>query len=129
MTFTRRFGIFEPTMKQLVKKGFRRSGRAQMSHAEVIEQFVLTPERYNKRKVRQLSHEGWRASCAVGYAQGKRVFCFPHIDYVRPKLIEEYKALWMKIIPFMTGAGCMVLIPVVVNADIENVCDEIVNDR
>jgi hypothetical protein len=97
------------------------------SEQTFIEQFMLTPERYD-RAIRQLSHEGWRASCAIGLAHGRKIFCFPSIEYVRPYLIEDYFDLWLKaIVDLLSDSGALVLIPAIATGLAANLCDEIVS--
>lgn len=93
------------------------------SEDELKQQFQLTDERY-QRPLHQLSHEAWRASCAIGLANGKKIFCFP---YVESSTIEEYYNLWFKdIVNLLKEAGCMVLIPSLITERTAGLCDEIV---
>lgn len=46
---------------------------------EIIATFHLSENRLDK-KVEELSWEKWRASIAIGYAFGKRIFCFPWLS-------------------------------------------------
>lgn len=96
------------------------------SEAEIIERFKLTSERYH-RPMRQLSHEAWRASCAIGLAQGKKIFCFPYMDH---KMIDEYHDLWLKeMIDLLRDSGALVLIPSVATQSSKKLCDEIISVR
>lgn len=84
------------TLKNWIQRDLKaHPGPVVPTEAELIERFKLTSERFD-RKVRQFSHEGWRASAAIGAAFGKKIICFPYVEFCRPWLIEEYYDLWLK---------------------------------
>lgn len=96
------------------------------SEEEYVEHFHLSLARFD-RPIRQLSHEGWRASCAIGVAHGKEVFCFPYLEYVRPYFIEDLYHSWLKeMIDLLRDSGALVLIPAIARKGAETLCDEIV---
>jgi hypothetical protein len=89
---------------------------------EIIQHFWLTPERL-PRYLTQYSHEGWRASCAIGFALGKKIFCFPYLDY----LSRDFKDLWLKdMLDFLTSHGALVLVPAFYDWETVGLCDEVV---
>lgn len=45
----------------------------------IADKFALTPERINRRFA-YTGNEHWRASIAIAYAGGKRIYCSPFID-------------------------------------------------
>ncbi len=118
------------SVKAYVQQGLKKARKPYLqSEQEIIERFYLTPERYG-RSVRQLSHEGWRASCAIGIAQEKKIFCFPYIEYVRPYLVEEYYDSWLKpVVDLLRDSGALVLIPAIATPLTEKLCDEVVHIR
>ncbi|MBO7632652.1 MAG: hypothetical protein J6S78_10035 [Lachnospiraceae bacterium] len=73
---------------------------------QIAETFTLTEARYD-RKLSQLSGERWRASTAIGYASGKKIFFGPYQCsefYARMHRLPE-------ITRFLTERGCMVVLP------------------
>jgi hypothetical protein len=99
----------DPSVRQQVRYGLRTFHSPFFAdEAEVIRSFNLTPARF-VRPLRQFSTEGWRASCAVGAVNGRTIFCFP---YMRPDLINEYCALWLKeLLDLLKSIGALVLMP------------------
>lgn len=101
-----------PTVISQIRSGLRQNPNPFLkTENDIIEKFRLTPQRIN-RPLHQLSHEAWRASPAIGLAAGKRIFCFPNAEYLRPKLIIEYYDLWLKeMIDLLRDSGALVLFP------------------
>lgn len=127
----KRFGLFQNmTVQEQIHHGLKNNPHPYLkSENEYIERFGLTPERYT-RPFTMLSHERWRANCAVGLANGKKIFCFPYIEYVRPEFIEEYYDLWFKdIVDVLRDSGALVLIPARAEGAAAKLCDEIVPMR
>lgn len=93
------------------------------SEDEIIQRFRLTKERYN-RSHRALSSEGWSASCAIGLANGKKIFCFPHME---ERFVNEYYDLWLKeMVELLTDAGSLVLFPSKATDNSKSLCDLII---
>lgn len=119
------------TVKSYIQRGLKSNPNPYLSsEQDYIDRFFLTyPQRYD-RPVRQLSHEGWRASAAIGLAHGKKIFCFPYVEYVRPYLIEEYFDLWLKtMVDLLRDSGALVLIPALATDLTRKLCDEVVPIR
>lgn len=114
----------EPTIQEQVRYGLRTcKNQICTSEQEVMDVFRLTPIRY-QRPIRTLSAEAWRASCAIGFVNGRRIFCFPHMD---ESAVLLYYDLWLKdMIGFLKNSGSLVLIPTAVNDVTRNLCDDIV---
>jgi hypothetical protein len=121
-----KFRFHEATVQEQIQYGLKTNSQPYFkSEQEFIEQFHLTIERY-RRPLRQLSNEAWRASCAIGLANGRRVFCFP---YVLPEVVNmnaemHFKAMFRT----LTNAGAMILLPTTAVGlfDPEGLFDEIV---
>ena len=127
----KRYGLFQNmTVQEQIQHGLKNNSQPYLkSENDYIEHFRLTPERYT-RPFRMLSHERWSASCAVGVANGKKIFCFPYINYVRPEFIEEYYELWFKAqVDLLRDSGALVLIPALAEGVAATLCDEIVPMR
>jgi ABC-type multidrug transport system ATPase subunit len=122
----KRFGLFQNmNLQEQIRHGLRTTPDTYLkSEAEIIERFHLSEGRY-KRLLRQFSNEGWRASCAVGLAHGKKLFCFPYVDY--PRVIEEHYPFLLKdVIDLLRDSGALVLIPGKWRPAGEELCDEVV---
>lgn len=119
-----RFWFREPSVRDQVRYGLQKyNNNVFASEKEVMDFFHLTPERY-QRPLRVLSTEKWRASCAIGFVNGKRIFCFPYMD---ARFITDYYGLWLKeMIDFLKNSGALVLIPTTITDTTKNLCDEIV---
>lgn len=119
----RRFLFWEETVRKQIRRGLK-SARGQFfrSEEEIIRRFHLSPERLD-RPLRYLSGEGWRASCAIGIASGKRIFCFP---YMPSMYLEEYVQL-EDIIEVLKETGALVLIPTKATEGTRKLCDEVVS--
>jgi hypothetical protein len=98
------------------------------SEQDYISRFMLTPERLN-RPITHLSGERWSASCAIGLAYGKRMFCFPYVEFVRPYFIED-RFDWLKsIIDTLCEAGTLVVFPALATDISRLLCDIVVPIR
>ena len=121
----KRFGLFSMSVKAQIEAGLRHANPYHLSLEELKDLFRLTSR--ITRPVAQLSAEAWSASCAIGLAHGKRVFCFPSLKHWRPGLIDEYRHLWFEDhIRHLTARNCLVLIPAPVTDHSHAVVDEIV---
>ena len=94
--------VVKKSIEKALKQGFVSDTFEQIAKA-----FVLTEPRYD-RKLSQLSGERWRASTAIGYASGKRIFYGPY------KSSNHYSSMNQlpEITRFLTDHDCMVLLPV-----------------
>jgi hypothetical protein len=115
------------SVKSHIRHGLKSvQGQYLQSEAEIIKRFHLHLALYD-RPIRQLSHEGWKVSCAIGLAHGKKLFCFPYIEYLRPYFIDEYYSLWFKgMIDLLRDSGAIVLVPAIARGKAQTLCDEIV---
>ncbi|MBQ9070566.1 MAG: hypothetical protein IJY23_04380 [Clostridia bacterium] len=73
------------TVYQLIKKGLKASG-LKTTPEEICNLFSLSPGRIIK-PIKSVGNERFRAMCAVGYAYGKQIFCFP---WLSKKMINYY---------------------------------------
>lgn len=47
---------------------------------DIVAEFHLTPEKLDYGLSRNCEWEMWRTSMAIGYASGKKIYCFPWMD-------------------------------------------------
>jgi hypothetical protein len=118
------FSFREPSVKDQIQYGLKTfKNQSFTDEQSVIKIFKLTPERY-QRPLRVLSTEKWRASCAIGFVNGKRIFCFP---YMEERFIEDYYDSWLKeMIDFLARSGALVLIPTAITDVTRKLCDRVV---
>jgi hypothetical protein len=125
----RRFGLFRnQSVRFQIRHGLKQNRNHQsLSEEEVMKRFRLTPERYD-RALWQLSEETLNASCAIGYVNGKRIFCFPHMSYRFGHHFYDgaYQARLKRQIDFLKNSGALVLLPAVAIPRTSGLCDEVV---
>jgi hypothetical protein len=105
----RRFGLIDRTVQGYIRYAQKHSRLQQVpTESEIKDLFHLTEARYT-RPMNHLSGEAWRASCAVAYVLGKRIFCFP---IMLRAIIEQYDEIWFaEMISLLTATGALVIVP------------------
>lgn len=63
------------SVRKQISIALKRS-KSELSVQDIIDKFHLSEERLDL-KVKNYSWEVWRVSAAIGYALGKKIFCFP----------------------------------------------------
>lgn len=95
-------------VKKSIEKALDRN-KSKESFSDIQDKFLLTQERFGI-KFKWLSGERWRASAALGYAEGRRIFYAPY------KTSDFYYQMCqsglLKALRELTDAGAMVLLPV-----------------
>lgn len=93
----------------------------QISFEDIAKKFLLTEERYD-RKLKNLSGERWRASAALGFASGKKIYYAPYepsMFYRRMKNSHLFEVL-----RYLADNGAIVVLPVGNDTFIKSVVDE-----
>lgn len=124
----KRFGLFPQSVRSQIRAGIRNRTHASVlpDEHETIGRFYLTSERYN-RPLSQLSHEAWRASCAIGLANGKKIICWPDLDYLRPGLIDEYRSLWLEdILGYLKSCNAVIVISAKTTPGADGLFDKVI---
>jgi len=119
----KRFGIFQQSLQKQIQLGIKNNPDLGFTEMDIMRHFDLTPARYN-RLLRQFSHEGWRARCAVGFAHGRRIFCFPHM---RMETIDTIQHQIAKTVAFLKSQGALVLFPQLPYVNMDGLIDEVVH--
>lgn len=105
-----------------VKKALMENNSAE-TFEDIQRKFALTPERANRR-LSHLSGERWRASAALGYARGKKIFYAPY------KTSSFYYAMsssgMLKALRELTDSGGVVLLPVGSDGFMKHIADHII---
>lgn len=94
-------------VRKAIEKAIRKNGLKD-SFSDIQERFFLTPPRQD-RKLAQLSGERWRASAALGYAEGKRIFYAPYKSSVF--YYQMCQSGLLKALRELTDSGAIVLLP------------------
>lgn len=113
------------TIRGQIREGLKNNRSAHFKDDnELIELLHLSPERLD-RGIESLSNERWRASIAIGLANGKKIYCFP---WMKTYFIENFIDSWLFIInDIFKRYNCLVIIPTPYNKKIKKLFDEVVN--
>lgn len=124
----KRFGFLLQSVKKQIRFGLRHTkNQFSSSEKDFMRAFNLSPERYD-RLLRQFSGEGWRASCAIGLANGKTIFCFPQLNSPgNETLISVYRAWFEAMLKLLTSTGALVLVPCELSSQTASLCDEVID--
>lgn len=89
---------------------------------EIVQKFKLSQDRLNS-KLSKLSWEKWRASIAIGYAYGKKVFCFPWLNtaQVNDLILNTGFHIYLDI---LKQEGSIIIIPTNKKETLEFIADE-----
>lgn len=114
----------EKYKNKIVKKSIEKTitkNRCIDTFDDIAEAFFLTKERYSL-KLRYLSGERWRASAALGYVSGKKIFYAPY------ECTEFYysmnKSNLFKVLRNLVDNGAVVVLPVGSDVFMKTVVDE-----
>ena len=115
---------YEKYKKAVVKKSIEKAIRENQCEEDfqtIAKRFILTEPRYD-RKLFQLSRERWRASAALGYASGKKIFYAP---YRASKFYYNMcQSALLKALKELTASGAIVLLPVGSDDFMKHIADE-----
>lgn len=67
--------IFRTTVEQHIKRALRKN-KTKYSYDNIVDMFELK-KTFLERRILALSHNMWLYSFAVGFAEGKKIFCLP----------------------------------------------------
>ncbi len=98
--------------------------KSSLSVQDIVDKFHLTEDRLDV-KVRYFSWELWRLSAAIGYALGKKIFCFPAIDTHMIIEIVRNTAFYIYV-EKLRREGCILLLPSSSREILESLADEII---
>lgn len=76
------------TIKTMIKKALKKSGKP-TTIEEIRELFDLDTQRFD-RPLAYAGNEIFRCMAAIGYANGKQVFCFPWLSRIRYDNYQEH---------------------------------------
>ncbi len=87
---------------------------------EIIQVFGLSHERLN-RIIENISNERWRASMAIGYTWGKKIYCFPWLNTGNLIFLKDYI---LPCITYLKQKGSIIIIPTCKIDIIKDIIDE-----
>lgn len=92
---------------------------------KILEEFHLSRHRIKYCLSNMDVWERWRASIAIGYAQGKQIYCFPWMDslYFYDCMINSSVFRFFKKI---TGENGLIILPTAREKNVKGLADEIV---
>lgn len=98
----------EMTVKNQISKALKCSN-INLGTKDIISKFDLRQDRVGY-KLNNLSWESWRASIAIGYAYGKKIFCFPWLDtaYLKDLILNTGFIFYINI---LKENGAVIIIP------------------
>lgn len=75
----KRFGLVPMTVQEQIEYGISKGLSFSDDMEQIKKMFGLSGEHFN-RYIKYISGERWRASMAIGYSLGKKIYCFPWIN-------------------------------------------------
>lgn len=94
------------TIRQQLEYGISNFNQ-QLDFNTIVDRFEISNERID-RSIDFVSGERWKASAAIGYANGKKIFCYPWLNSRDVKNLREQLS---KTIKNLLDAGCIVIFP------------------
>lgn len=98
--------IYKNTIKEQIEYGIN-CGKTEESFFAIQNMFSVSSERVG-RNINFVSGERWKASAAIGYANGKSIFCYP---WMNTRDIEQFGEQMSKTVKCLLDAGKVVIIP------------------
>ena len=117
--FCNRIRINKKTIKEQIEYGVR-CQLIDKDFLTIQKMFNISSERI-ERNINYVGFERWKASAAIGYANGKRIFCCPwmnssDIEYLREQLSQTVNVL--------IDEGCVVIFPITKEENIKKLSDK-----
>ena len=73
------------------------------------------------RSIEFVSGERWKASAAIGYANGRKIFCYP---WMNSEDVEHLKEQLSYVIKYLIDSDCIVIFPTTKEENIKKICSE-----
>lgn len=93
--------------------------------SEIVEDFHLTPDRLDYGLSRNCEWEKWRASLAIGYANHKKIFCFP---WMNTMFFYDcmYNSSVFRLFKKLTEEGAIIILPTSRKENVKGIADNII---
>ncbi len=111
--------INKNTIKEQIEYGVR-CKKTDTDFPTIQKMFDISSERID-RNIKFVSGERWKASAAIGYANGKKIFCYP---WMNSKDIEHLKEQLSHTVKLLLDADCIVIIPTTKEENIKKISDK-----
>lgn len=92
---------------------------------DIVEEFVLTPDRLDYGLSRNCNWEKWRASLTIGYASNKVIYCFPWMNTL---LFYDclYNSSVFRFFKKLKREGSIIILPTSRRENVAGFVDEII---
>lgn len=104
------------TIKEQIKAGVQAT-HCELDADTIQNMFCVSDQRVG-RSIKKVSGERWKASIAIGYAYGKKIFCYP---WMNSEDVEHLKEQMKKNIEVLTENNCIVVLPTTKEENIKKV--------
>lgn len=94
------------TIRECIESGVRET--AQECDAQMIGNLFNVSKERVERNIRYASGERWKASAAIGYAYGKKIFCYPWMNSKDVELLRQQLSETIKI---LIDCECIIIFP------------------
>lgn len=114
------FGLKKMTVREQIEYGINHELSFNNDIKQIKKKFGLSNERFN-RTIQYFSGERWKASMAIGYALGKRVYCFP---WMNTKVIVHLEDCLKQCLKVLLEVGAIIIIPSSKEGAIKSITNE-----
>lgn len=111
--------IMKKTIKEQIEIGIQNVNH-DLDFGTIQRVFNLSNERVD-RNIEYVSGERWKASAAIGYANGKKLFCFP---WLNSKDIDKLEEQLINTVNVLLDFGCIVIIPTTKEENIKKISNK-----
>lgn len=118
-------GITQPSIKDQIIQSLKKADLP-FYWMDVVKKFDLSEDNL-KKKLNAVGDERWRASAAIGYANGKKLFCFPWLNYVTLKESVIMGAGFWFYANVLREAGATIILPSDNRQILQYITDEVIN--
>ena len=112
----------KPAGKQIAE-ALKRS-RSRLTVQDIIDKFHLSEDRLH-HYIHHYSWEVWRVSAAIGYALGKKIFCFPPLPAFMVADVVTSAGFFIYV-EKLRREGCILVLPCSSRVILEAVADEVI---
>ena len=107
------------TIKEQIEYGIR-CKKTNESFSTIQNMFNVSNDRI-VRNINYVSGERWKASAAIGYANGRKIFCYP---WMNTKDVEHLREQLSHTIKVLQENGCIVIMPTTKEENIKKISDK-----
>ena len=107
------------TIRQQIEYGVHNI-KQEFDAKEIQRMFKVSEARID-RNIEFVGIERWKASAAIGYANGKKIFCFP---WMNSEDIELWKEHLLNVVGHLLDSDCIVIMPTTKEENIKKICSE-----